>query len=188
MNNPLFKTYAKIVNAFFATGRRIGEPIVVFAGQHKKKKRGPSDAKQLSQLANEAELQSIQSVVDEFRAALIKDKGANKLGRNANQSPKSGGRDDDNIHAHLQAFQAAIESGNEANLDGNPFYELTKLVFHLNTNSAGNLFASMESDLISHPPEPVYILKSLREIWFTGSGLSLGGKIHATMNNWIASG
>ncbi len=178
MNNPLFKTYATTVNALFDPERRAGEPILIFPGQSNKKKRKDStDGKRLAQFANEAELQSIQAVVDQFRTALAKEKKAGKTGA-----------DEDNIHAHLKAFQEAIKDGNEAPLEDNPFYELTKLVFHLNMDAAGNLFTAMEDELVSHPPEPVYILKSLREIWFSGSGLSLGRRLYATLDNWMASG
>ena len=174
MNNPLFKNYATTVLGFFDSGRRVGEPVVVFPAPPTSKKDDERETIPLDELVNGPELQGIQEVVDRFREALHGRGGA-----------KADGGD---IHGHLKRFREAIDHGEEADLDGNPFYELTKLVFRLNTATAGRLLTSMQAELLEHPPEPVYILKSLREIWRPRTALSFGGRILATIDNWIASG
>ncbi|MEO5364302.1 MAG: hypothetical protein H7838_11855, partial [Magnetococcus sp. DMHC-8] len=182
MNNFLFKTYAEVVERFFSSQRRndgrvfLSPPDGPTALSEHKSTALPVG--HLSDLINPRGVQVVQDLVDQLRGAWqvpdpARSRDATVRRRTDDPSsavpvvPMAAG-EAERIRARFGEFQAAVQSGDETKLGGNPFHELTRLVFHYNLEGAKNLFGALQLELMTSPPKPVPLLRSFREIWFAG--------------------
>ncbi|MBF0584694.1 MAG: hypothetical protein HQL80_10755, partial [Magnetococcales bacterium] len=192
MSNLLFKSYAEVVERFFAPETGVGTPISLFppteepprtvralpSGRGAERRSSSPTLKNtpLESMIPTHGVSMVQGLVDHLRGALLqarnsargRDEAVRRRGGEANSSTPSpvSAAEAERVQAHFVAFQAAIQTGDETSLVGNPFYELTKLVFQQNLAGAKRLFEASHADLMASPPEPVPLLRSFREIWF----------------------
>ncbi|MBF0462353.1 MAG: hypothetical protein HQL87_13280 [Magnetococcales bacterium] len=176
MNNFLFKTYAEIVEQFFVPQRRVGSKITLAPLDKSSEKAPAPPTAHLADLIHPQGLKVTQDLVDHLRGALeyAPNPAATRetvARRRTDDTPAAAlthysAGEAERIRTCFAEFRAAIQSGDETGLVANPFYELTKLVFHYNLDGARNLFAALQADLMDSPPRPVPLLRSFREIWF----------------------
>ncbi|MEO5340632.1 MAG: hypothetical protein H7837_08965 [Magnetococcus sp. MYC-9] len=217
MNNFLFKDYAKVVEQLFAPPQRIGSRISVFPGDRPSaaQENPPLPVAHIAELIDPHGVTVIQQLVDHLRRAWLPSADTPRpreemTRRRADEStasqPPAGtplpGKESEQIQARFAAFRAAIASGDEQGMAGNPFYELTQLLYHHNLNGAKKLFGTLQEPLMSSPPEPVPLLRSFREIWLTrqastaiqlshgrmGRSLGLFRKLSDQVDAWMGMG
>ncbi|MEO5330611.1 MAG: hypothetical protein H7839_01200 [Magnetococcus sp. YQC-5] len=131
MQNALFKTHGQKVCDFFLSKESVNDNLQTFV----------KCEEMLDQLRSPANLcNHIQQSIELLGSLLLKENSFKQ-------------RSTKKIHACLEAFQNALDTGDESSLQGNPFYELTWLVYQHSLIRMENLFASLQYDLTSTPLE-----------------------------------
>ncbi|MEO5340166.1 MAG: hypothetical protein H7837_06570 [Magnetococcus sp. MYC-9] len=192
--NPLFDTYGTVVDRFFAPGKAISDPVVVFPGVE--------SASQVDELPckpdlvyftpGKRELEEIQQTVERLRTLLdLETQEARQQGDQRKKfdniadrvrAARGQGEGIQQVSFHLDAFRAALRSGDESLLPGNPFYALSKRIFRHNTDGALVLFDHLLGELSANAPEKMGQTRSLRTIWAPSSRQeSVAARIRASM-------
>ncbi|MBF0162365.1 MAG: hypothetical protein HQL88_08755 [Magnetococcales bacterium] len=221
MNNSLFQNYAEIVEALFSPGKRPGNKISISPAPPQEPGGRPPGALPHGPLAEHIDpqgLQVMQALVDHLRRAWVPplptaterpqrrraEEQTDSAGPPAGQEPLPQA-EAEQVKNHFTRFREAISSGDERPLQrtvggGNPFYELTQLVFHHHLQAAKRLFHSMQGELLSSPPEAVPLLRSFRDIWFgqythltvgrgaIGQSTGLLRKLSDQIDSWMGMG
>ncbi|MEO5362183.1 MAG: hypothetical protein H7838_00960 [Magnetococcus sp. DMHC-8] len=194
--NPLLEAYGTVVDRFFAPGRAVQDPVVLFPGVE--------SASQVDELPYKpdlvhftpaaAELAGIQHTVDNLRTLLDKEaKEALQLGDQKKKfdniadkvrAVRGQAEGIQQVSFHLDAFRNALQTGDEALLKGNPFYALTKLIFWHHLNGSLVLFGHLLGELTTNAPEMMGKARSLRAIWQnTGQRRGLLSKLLASVGS-----
>ncbi|MBF0371365.1 MAG: hypothetical protein HQL52_18135 [Magnetococcales bacterium] len=187
INNPLFSIYGKIIEDFFVSEKDIRSVISIFPFREDQLEAGVSDKESdpghLVSHINRTEFKRTGHSIEQLKRVIKQE----KVDRVRGVSEQSTGSTQ--INFHFQEFRKALQSGKEALLEYNPFYELTKLVFRHNLGGAENLFDHLHSDLIATAPRKVRSTRTLREIWL-GPQRKMGSlqRLGETLNKWLASG
>ncbi|MEO5332791.1 MAG: hypothetical protein H7839_12270 [Magnetococcus sp. YQC-5] len=143
--NPFFATFGKVVERFFASGSTVGDPVTVSwkpEMEGAKDETDATDAMDATHLASytaKDELKQTQETVDILRRVL--------------NSP-TGGAGADELRIHYRDFRTALKSGNEAMMQGNPFYELTQRVFNFNLMGINKMYCHLMGGLAASLPAP----------------------------------
>lgn len=193
IKNPLLETYGKIVNGYFAPNKKIHDPITLFPGVDAHSNAPPHNPDLAYFDPGPVALEAIQNRVDTLRTLLEKE--AKEALQQGDQKKKSDHIADkvravrgqaegiQQVTFHLEAFQGALQDGDESLLKGNPFYTLTKLIFRHNTSGALVLFGVLLEELSRNPPEKRGHAGTLRAIWRKSSTLTLLAKLTATIRS-----
>ncbi|MEO5376825.1 MAG: hypothetical protein H7832_03445 [Magnetococcus sp. DMHC-6] len=162
-NNPLFSYYGRIVARCFPKGVQPNAPMDLFPVTVRYN--GSDGAtpvfynKQLSDFADSTDLEFIQSSIRSLRYALRKEE--NDLSTDAQLQ---GRRLTTQL---LKEFHQALKREKEAMLDDNPFYELTGLIWRLNTGALNKAFIAAQASALENAPRPIKVARSFAQIWKT---------------------
>ncbi|MBF0368041.1 MAG: hypothetical protein HQL52_01150 [Magnetococcales bacterium] len=190
--NPLFTTFGRVVDGFFQAESNIGDPIRVIPTKpghgHLEKQTDPKD------------IQRTQEVVDHLRRNLADELNLSKIKNRAEPSqeappspiPSKAAPDPQTegaTHFHLITFRKALQTGDERLLTGNPFYELTRLVFRHNLTAANNLFDHLVGKLSRRKPGIVPLARHYRDIWFGPRRKpGIAARVLETLGKWLVAG
>ncbi|MBF0461590.1 MAG: hypothetical protein HQL87_09355 [Magnetococcales bacterium] len=175
--NPLLETYGTIVDRFFAPDKAIDDPVFLFPGVESTThlEELPYGPDLVHFTPGQAERDTIQHTVEQLRTQL--DKEAKETLRQGDQKKKFDNIADkvravrgqaegiQQVRFHLDAFRAALHTGDESLLKGNPFYKLTKLVFKHNMEGALALFSHLLEELSANAPERTGLSHTWRARW-----------------------
>ncbi|MEO5378734.1 MAG: PilZ domain-containing protein [Magnetococcus sp. DMHC-6] len=184
-NNPLFATFGEHVNQFFATHDTKADATISLGLKPSQldEEGSTTSTSAMQELIDPQAQVKIQTTVNTIRQLLISRKGT------PDPQKEIPSQNAATLDQHLRDFRHGLANGEESSLTGNPFYELTKLVFYQNLKALTHLFRIKLADTLYALPQPVSISRSLRNIW--GGPSTFGGtlpKIIETLGIGVASG
>ncbi|MEO5370365.1 MAG: PilZ domain-containing protein [Magnetococcus sp. DMHC-1] len=128
---------------------------------------------------------------DTLRAiSLLQDNLAQEKALLAAADPAQSNKIQTPILDRFQTFQKAINTGDEESIEDNPFLKLTRMIFHLNMESAkGVLLDNMTKAFAKRERMNMHPIPTPREIWKFSGGRhpSFGRRVTATVR-WLIIG
>lgn len=179
--NQLFRHYGRLTLSCFSEHLPPGTPVSVFPKGISGIKTGSSldghHTGHLELYADKEQLAFVQKAVDRLRDGLMNE---------ANLAP---GRANRSITLKLDEFKSALESGREAMMNENPFYELTGLIFRLNQTALKNAFVADQVDAGQQLPGTIKVARSLVHLWGRdGAMISTDEKIRESLGKLLSIG
>ncbi|MBF0420873.1 MAG: PilZ domain-containing protein [Magnetococcales bacterium] len=179
--NQLFRHYGRLTLNCFSEHSPPGTPVSVFPKGISGVKTGSTldghHTGHLEVYADKEQLSFVQKAVDRLREGLLNE---------ANQAP---GRANRSTILKLDEFKNALESGREAMMNENPFYELTGLIFRLNQTALKNAFVADQVDADRQLPGSIKVARSLMHLWGRdGAMISTREKVRETLGKVVSVG
>ncbi|MBF0368042.1 MAG: hypothetical protein HQL52_01155 [Magnetococcales bacterium] len=199
--NTLFAAYGSLVSGYFAAENKIGDSISVFPKEEEEDATSSlpgthNESLRLSQTVDPKALKKTQASVDYLRRILRREKEESKLHHIIQQQSQPSTDEiekavaEEQINHHFQIFQESVKAKDETELQGNPFYELTKLIFRHVLGGLKNLFDQLQhATSTSQLPKRVRTSRPLKEIWRRSKKReTLFDKLWETFGKWLISG
>jgi len=131
-NNPFLKGYGKLVCTYFSPEKKIGDPISLFPNV-----RFGEDLSSKKLTIDTGLLEFLQKQVDDLRSRMREEKLVNQKTF---------------LNTQFDQFQKAVDSGEEAFMKRNEFYQIAKRVFQVNIHGMKNSFIQMQQQVIQGLP------------------------------------
>ncbi|MBF0422673.1 MAG: hypothetical protein HQL73_06750 [Magnetococcales bacterium] len=161
--NPIFVRYGQVIDLFFRDGPFADtlDPFAVTLSLHEVvlPELAPV-GKRLGEYADPQELEFIQANIQKLRQSLLREQ------EEMTQEATDDGLDSlPPVSNKLKEFREALARGNEAMMEENPFYELTGLLWRLNTRALQQAFADQLRLNLKGLPRSIKVARSFAQIW-----------------------
>ncbi|MBF0626505.1 MAG: hypothetical protein HQL82_17085 [Magnetococcales bacterium] len=167
--NTLFQTFGHLVIEIFSRdnwGRTL--PTLVPRLEDPVARGGEGVEPELASFFDPVDLKQAGDSIEYLRHVLLRER---ERGKRAPGSPTGPGGP---VDAQFESFARAVEQGDEAQVRGNLFHDLAKLIFRLNLSGLEGVFRHQAAPLLRDPPRPVPAGRSWSELRRPASGEGWG--------------